>query len=164
MKRLLSALFLLLFLAPANATTIAFDGSMIAADEQHTAGNAKHMGAKKIVYFPERHCWVAGAGECAKIQAFFRWFPDQDKTVIISGEYQMMVIAETGDLTIYQGSNKEPVPMTAPFAMGSGQDFAMGAMAAGKTAKEAIAITEDLDIYTGGKIQVITLPKPGSSR
>lgn len=38
-------------------------------------------------------------------------------------------------------------------AIGSGREYAMGAMAAGCSAKEAVKVAATLDIYTGGKIR-----------
>lgn len=38
-------------------------------------------------------------------------------------------------------------------AIGSGWEYAMGAMAAGCSAKQAVKIAASLDIYTGGKIR-----------
>lgn len=136
----------------AYSTTCAFDGHMIAADEQHTKGSSKHMGAKKIHYYPERKCYVSCAGDCAKIEQFYAWFDKQDKDVKVIGEYEAMACYEDGRLFVYQGNNQESIPMTPPFCLGSGQDFAMGAIFAGKNAREAVAIAEQLDIHTGGKI------------
>jgi 20S proteasome alpha/beta subunit len=43
------------------------------------------------------------------------------------------------------------------FAEGSGAKYAMGAMAAGATAAEAVAIAIRYDAYSGGEIQTLTL-------
>jgi len=42
------------------------------------------------------------------------------------------------------------------WAIGSGGEFALGAMYAGKTAKEAIKIASQLDVYTGNAIDTLT--------
>ena len=44
-----------------------------------------------------------------------------------------------------------------PCAWGTGADYATGAMLAGKTAMEAVAIAAQRDIYTGGGVQFIDL-------
>lgn len=42
------------------------------------------------------------------------------------------------------------------FAEGSGRDLAMGALAFGASAIEAIEVAKEHDIYTGGNVQVLT--------
>lgn len=44
-------------------------------------------------------------------------------------------------------------PEYPPYAMGSGFRYAMGAMAAGASARSAVDITTVLDAYTGGTVQ-----------
>lgn len=39
--------------------------------------------------------------------------------------------------------------------IGSGSDYAMGALAAGKSVEKAIEIAADLDLYTGGELHVL---------
>lgn len=51
-----------------------------------------------------------------------------------------------------------------PCGIGSGAEFAIGAMAAGKTAKEAVEIAATLDINTGGIIQTFRPAKPRRNR
>jgi ATP-dependent protease HslVU (ClpYQ) peptidase subunit len=41
------------------------------------------------------------------------------------------------------------------YAVGSGSDFALGALAAGATPQEAVKIATQLDAYTGGKVRVV---------
>lgn len=43
------------------------------------------------------------------------------------------------------------------FALGSGGNFALGAVLAGKTAKEAVEIAKKLDINSGGKIKTVKI-------
>lgn len=39
--------------------------------------------------------------------------------------------------------------------IGSGSDYALGALAAGKSVQQALEIASELDVYTGGKLDVI---------
>lgn len=48
---------------------------------------------------------------------------------------------------------------TQDYAIGSGTDYARGAMMAGASAEEAVRIASNLCIYTGGKITVLRLHK-----
>lgn len=40
------------------------------------------------------------------------------------------------------------------FGIGSGAEYAMGALAAGKSVEKALSIAHELDIYTGGELKV----------
>jgi ATP-dependent HslUV protease subunit HslV len=51
----------------------------------------------------------------------------------------------------------DPVEIDAPCAVGSGGDFAIGALDAGLSAEEAVAIAMKRDPGTGGKITVLHL-------
>lgn len=44
---------------------------------------------------------------------------------------------------------------TGSHGVGSGADYALGAIAAGKTAEKAIQIAEDLDLGTGGDLHIL---------
>ena len=41
------------------------------------------------------------------------------------------------------------------WAVGSGSEYAMGAMLAGAEVQEAVEIASDMDVYTGGKVRVV---------
>ena len=47
---------------------------------------------------------------------------------------------------------------STPYAIGSGSSYALGAMAAGATAKEAVQIATR-DVFTGGKIRIYKINK-----
>lgn len=50
-----------------------------------------------------------------------------------------------------------PSEFRGAYAIGSGSDFAMGAMLAGKTAAESVRIATKLDIYSGGAVRTIAV-------
>lgn len=49
------------------------------------------------------------------------------------------------------------VPVDGYGAIGSGSDFAITAMHLGKTAKQAVEIATELDLYTGGNVKEMTV-------
>lgn len=53
-----------------------------------------------------------------------------------------------------------PEPLTFPAAMGSGRDFALGAVLAGAELREAVEVAIALDVYSGGEIKIINIPEP----
>lgn len=70
---------------------------------------------------------------------------------------EAFVVAPRGKIFKYE-NNCLPRQRRAPFvALGSGRDLAMGAMAAGASAKQAINIAIKYDTATGGKVETVFL-------
>ena len=67
------------------------------------------------------------------------------------------MVAADGDVQALSYACPYAWKMAGPCAFGSGADFATGAMLAGKTAMEAVAIAAQCDIYTGGGVQFIDI-------
>ncbi len=59
----------------------------------------------------------------------------------------------------YTNDRQFAVPLSLPCAIGSGTDFAMGALYCGASAKKAVEISAQLDTGTGGKIKTIAYRK-----
>lgn len=124
-------------------TVIAWDGTSLAADKQCTMGYLKYE-VTKIFRIDENRV-VAFAGnqsECLMLLDWYRkgedpttWPSFQKKdnySRIISAEYGVLYYREENPVKIrFEGKN---------IAFGSGNECAMGAMAAGATAKEAVEI------------------------
>jgi len=169
MKRILIALSLVLFTHPANATTIAYDGKILAADSQSTCGGRKWLdGRKKIQEIGD--FYVAGSGVVFLIDKFISIWREKDKD---TAKKEVSKLAESEDgvcfiivhkvtgkfSVIYINHDKvsEHHDRRLPFAIGSGDDYAMGAMGAGKTADEAVGIAAQHDLFTGGNIQSVSI-------
>lgn len=75
-------------------------------------------------------------------------------------EGAMLMISPQRELFVFTHEAPFPDPEAAPFALGTGGDIALGAMAAGKTAMEAVQIAARWDIKTGGPIDFIDLEWP----
>ena len=73
--------------------------------------------------------------------------------------FAILIIYDDGVSEYYLTNLTDPTPINAPFAFGSGEDFAMAAMLCGKTAAEAIEVAEQLDLYTGGHITILQAPR-----
>lgn len=74
-----------------------------------------------------------------------------------NGAYMMLIGKRRSHLI--SSDDMCPIVIREPYAIGSGSDFAMGAMLAGKSAKDAVKIAAKLDCYTGGPIKVLSLDK-----
>jgi ATP-dependent protease HslVU (ClpYQ) peptidase subunit len=154
---------------PAWSTTIAFDGKTLACDSQSTSGHTKFQSAApKIAYSPARHATIAAAGDVAftaPVKKFFlattkplSEFVPTKLALAKSDEWLILVINDDGEAFLYNHSLEDPTPIPAPFAFGSGEEFALAIMTFGGTAKDAIRVAEELDLYTGGVIRVLAIP------
>lgn len=133
-------------------TTIAWDGRTLAADRRRTLGDTPTP-ARKIfdVKAPDGRRYLVGcAGDSWDCVAFMRWMRTQkpeDKPAL--SNFSAMAIDERHRVW-YVAEKLVYHEIVMPFwAIGSGSDYALGAMAAGKTAREAIRIASRLDIHTG---------------
>jgi len=144
-------------------TTIAYDGITLASDSQATSSHIHTGDFQKIfkIKFESGACvLVAGCGDAFAISAFIAWVEDG----MCEDEYPPNMDAFTGLVVSDSGAylfcdRPHPIPVHAPFGMGSGGDFAIGAMAAGKSARDAVKVAITVDPYSGGKIKTLTLVK-----
>ena len=132
-------------------TTVAFDGITLAADSQTNGSYVEYH--NKIARIG--NVVVACAGTVSEIAQFQRWCKDRTKDKPILTDFSCLEI-RSGKVYYYD-ENLEPLTPSIPVAIGSGSDFAMGAMLAGATAKEAVKIACKLDSNSGGKIKTVTL-------
>lgn len=162
---------LLLSFANAHATTIAYDGHTIAADSQGTRGDTKAMKQVKL-----QDCGdyiLGGAGVMTVINHFVKDFKELGKEKALAnvkqwdnsinnrGEARFICVCRaTGvvELIVIKDSFLiADEPLDSPCAIGSGGDYAEGAMHAGATAREAVEIAKNLDLYTGGEVHSILI-------
>lgn len=150
-------------------TTIAYDGISIAADTRGTSSFIEQCEFMKI-----HDCepyYIALAGVWSAIPLWLDWFSDghdpskfpemtfYDKEGDISGAF--VVRKNDGALQFWGSAYGYPASdwSHAPNALGSGQEFAMGAMLHGATAREAVEIACKLDAGSGGSVQEIRFGK-----
>lgn len=133
-------------------STIACDGEILAADTQMSSDYIDAIEFKKI--FKVEDGFYAGfAGECRVIVAVVEWLrggdrPDVDKDADLTA----LLIRNGSGYTMEAPFFKE-YPIALPAAAGSGSVFAIGAMDAGASAREAVEIAIRRDLSTGGKVR-----------
>jgi hypothetical protein len=146
-------------------TTIAWDGTTLAGDKRATAGTVHHTITK--VRRGETGNLVGYAGNCALGEQVFAWLCEGGERP--DGQFdkndfcQVIEITPEGHCLKHEryGSFRIEDPF---FAVGSGADFALMAMACGKTAVEAVQLTGRFDTNTGNGIDVLTLEPVKRSR
>lgn len=129
-------------------TTIAYRDGWLAADSGSFAGDTWVGSRNKIVRLKDgRH--AAGCGGSIEIRAMLDWLdagaqgPRPDK-----GDVEIFVVEMDGSLMMCSQHGLQAAP-NAPFhATGSGYEIALGAMAAGASAEEAVRIACRYNVHS----------------
>ena len=147
-------------------TTVAYKDGVLCSDSQCSAGDHIHShGVQKI--------WVdvgpfAAVAICGDPQGAYDLIPmmsEYTKIEHLRGvdfkemgiDTDFLVVTKEGEVWRYAGNRSQMLLSSDPIAMGSGADFALGAMAQGATAKEAVLIASKLDFYTNNVLQTCTI-------
>ena len=144
-------------------TTIAYDGKTFAADRQTTFGGTP-VATPKIVKgkFKGEECFIGTSGEVEVCTAIEDWIKSGCKGKLSLGDnpqVSAMIVVKSGDVYFMSGSTFAHKMGKTKWAIGSGADYALGAMYAGKSAKEAVEIASQLDTGTGLGVDVVTFDK-----
>ena len=143
-------------------TTIAYRDGVLAADRLITQGDARFGYTRKVALSPAGHIGGA-AGGLHDVESFLRWIDggceDDPPDVTSSDEPTGILVMPDGTINLWNG-HSVLVPVRGPFvADGSGWKLAIGAMAAGASAIQAVEIASLYDTGTGGGIDSVTLPR-----
>jgi 20S proteasome alpha/beta subunit len=142
-------------------TIITWDGETLAADKR-----AVNVGLIRTItkIFKTRDCLVGYSGTAAYGQQMLQWFEEGEKSETFPEAQRIedtwvsfLVIRPGGKVEVYE---KTPVPVCFEdkhFATGSGRDYAIMAMHLGKSAHEAVQLTELFENGCGSGITVLTL-------
>jgi ATP-dependent protease HslVU (ClpYQ) peptidase subunit len=137
-------------------TTIAVNQDEIAWDSQITYGNVRSVMPNDKVTFAYGAIYAC-AGDAAACEALPTWHKRGAKIKSKpEGPWQMIVVTAKG---CFYFTDDQPTghKISIPFAIGSGQDFALSAMRSGKSPSDAVAIAADFDIYTGHPIKSVKI-------
>ncbi len=143
-------------------STIAWDGriGMLAADRQLTLGNSP-LAVTKLFRLDNSsgRMLVACCGDYVDALLFVRWMdagkPNQE--IKLQDNFSALVVDDNGCWRY--GHQLQGYLIAAPFwADGSGADYAMGAMAMGANAREAVEIASQYDVFTGCGVDVEVMP------
>lgn len=136
-------------------TTIAYRRGVLASDSLVTCNGLRDGYAQKI--YRVGPLLVAGAGSAAICTRFVEWVragmkgespwygEDSGNSMIITPEDQIVV----------WGSSGSWVSDSDFYALGSGERLALGAMAYGASAEEAVECAIRFDVYSGGPIKTV---------
>jgi ATP-dependent protease HslVU (ClpYQ) peptidase subunit len=137
-------------------TTIAWDGKTLAADKQSTWGTTPVPTTK--IFFKNDTGHIYGAAGCKDdVMKFFAWMEDtmpEDNKPVLSDDFCGIIIEDGAIFQVNKGLILHRIHRKT-WAIGSGADYALGAMAMGADAKDAVDVATQLDINTGLGIETI---------
>lgn len=134
-------------------TVIVFDGKTLASDKQATEGGLRHTTTKikRIEKGKFKGYLMAGAGCTSQANHMMAWFelgaepesfPKYQDTEDLSA--QLLVIAPSKEILRFDFNPIPCVFYDEVYAMGNGREVAMGALAMGATAEQAVLIASEL--------------------
>lgn len=140
-------------------TTICFRDGIMAADSRAYGGHSTPIGFKCKLYTNRHGSWIGVSTNCPGLsEQIGRWFEDDknpDWEPPLGGEdsLDMLEVTRDGQVFIYSNSTKPAGPLEGDyFAVGSGANFAYGALVVGAGAAEAVSVAARCDPWTGGEI------------
>lgn len=136
-------------------TTIVWDGMNMAADSQCSF---HRMNTVKVHRLKDGSL-VGFAGDSGLCLRALKAMEDGKEAPIEPGEYRYLRAWPDGRVVVDTGSGPTPMPMQF-FAIGSGADYAMGALAMKADALEAVRVAAMFDPDTGGNVQTMPLVQP----
>ena len=135
-------------------TTIATDRKTMAGDSQINGPYTLPKEFRKVRLI--KGALIGCSGRTAQAELFFKWWADRcpvDAEPKVDDNFEALVVFD-GRVWAYD-IEMLPIDTGVPAATGSGMRFAMGAMMAGASPKEAVEIAMKLDPETGGRIRVV---------
>lgn len=148
-------------------TTICWDGKTMAADRQSTTSGMRHQSPRAKIHQGTYHgmpALFAGAGTVVYSAAVLEWLllgmPDERKPEMPGNPDSFTVFVATEEGVFLYVDSLRPVPLgQIKWAIGSGGEYAFGAMAVGANAKKAVEIACAFDVNSGMGVDVLTLRK-----
>lgn len=135
-------------------TTIAWDGSTLAADSQYTGAHIETVQLQKIkklssgAYF----AFAGNPGEAEQVRKWINAGRPHDRRPKVD-DFAALIVRKHS--VHFMDHALEEVPMKAPVAIGSGESIALTAMDCGKTAVEAVRLAVKRDPDTGGRVRSV---------
>ncbi|GAC1333102.1 MAG: hypothetical protein NVSMB20_05320 [Bradyrhizobium sp.] len=139
-------------------TTIAYRDRTLASDSISTLGAIATCHFRKIARAPDGTL-VAAAGGTLACGALLRWVDGgmAGPLGLSNDDFTALAVNQDGELHFLSGDGSLTRIEADFFAIGSGSELALGAMAAGVSARRAVEIACQFDGHSGGEIRVVAL-------
>lgn len=131
-------------------TTIATDGKSMAGDSLTSGSNTILRFAPKVLKAPDGRIFgcCGLVTDCLKFQAWMLNGGDQPE---LTDDFDALILNTDGTVD-WIDKNYTPVRYMVPHAIGSGSEYALGAMFMGADPAKAVEIAMIRDLSTGGDI------------
>ena len=151
-------------------TTIAWDGKTLASDSLGDQ-NGLRMPTTKLHrgVLTDKVPFIIGiSGQNSWAHMLYNWVKTLDTMGVCQARYPDQDSENDPTAIIVLGQHKIAFFKTGPVwirlerkyhAVGSGRDYAIMAMRLGKTSKEAVKLACEFDVYSGGEIRTMEIPK-----
>lgn len=142
-------------------TTIAFAKGIMAADTQMTFGDATKARVSKIIRLPDGSLFACAGSQTQgmKLKTWAQGGFDPEKRPRFGpkAEVEALLIKPDGTIWYYDGSAIPDKLEDKFYAIGSGGAYALGAMACGRSAVQAVRIAARYDSTTSEPIDKMEL-------
>jgi ATP-dependent protease HslVU (ClpYQ) peptidase subunit len=138
-------------------TTIATDGNSMAADGR-ACRNDVIVGdnISKMVRLADKSI-LGLCGRSSVLPRLAKWLEGKGAFPKDCGDWSAIHLTEEGPRLYSNDAGEGWHPLDLPAAVGSGCEFALGAMLAKKSPQGAINLAAQRDPFTGGKVEVLYL-------
>jgi ATP-dependent protease HslVU (ClpYQ) peptidase subunit len=135
-------------------TTIATDGRSMAGDGQREQ-NDTIVDTHAVKVCRLRDGLIVGTcGDVAAGLMLIEWLSEGGAEPDFDGKVNALLLHPDGSVDMLD-RNCKPIRVSVPVAIGSGMDFAIGAMEFGASPEQAVEIASRRDPNTGGSITVL---------
>lgn len=139
-------------------TTIAWDGKTLASDRLQSWGG-RPISKSKI--FRIKHKLYKAVGVCGNAVGSYAMLEKllgkrKELPTLDVDDYNLLLIDKENKAWWLNG-NEVPLEVPSPWALGTGGEYALGAMGFGATAEEAVHVAMKYDINTGIGVDKIEL-------
>lgn len=147
-------------------TTIVFRDGIMAADTRAYSGASTPIGFKaKIHRLKDGSLMGVSSTIPGQAEAFINWVNDGSnmETIDQLGELKLAAIVamKDGNIIYFNDSPLPSGPIAGSFfAIGSGEQYALGALSCGATAEAAVTAAAQHDPWTGGEIHTVPVVDP----
>ncbi|HBS5629915.1 TPA: hypothetical protein MAK11_002681 [Klebsiella pneumoniae] len=157
-------------------TTVAWDGKTLASDTQASTGDVVCSSTEQKIYtapdsgwgvYGERVLAIGCSGDCGaemELQDLLANGLSYASEFLPTFSFSALAIINAGRAYVIskdKGETRANISLQIePYAIGSGGVIARTAMRCGKDAREAVAVAIEMDCYSGGSVDSLTIKSP----
>lgn len=144
-------------------TTIVYRDGVLAADSRAYRGDKSPLGTKVKIHRLWDGSLFGASSNCVGADTLLRrWVeegcPSQKSGDIKPDSFEMILIRPNGEVFFAHDNLDLSGPLEAPFfAIGSGEQYALGALEMGADAVRAVRVACEFDVWSDGQILSICL-------